>query len=177
MHQKLAVNYQKMIDLTDQILGDLSEVEDEVLYQKIEQKKWSIIQILNHLILAERMSLRYIQKKFPAIDQLYDAGLKATAAMKAMKIAQRSSRKFKAPDQVSQPEGDTSLSDIKTNWKVVQDELKSFLDNYPDKYLKKALFKHPFIGRVSLNQMMEINIEHMRRHQLQIEQLLKKYNC
>lgn len=173
MHPQLAEYYQQLQATKEDTLSGLIEIDIEILQKKPDEKHWSIIQILSHLILSEQLSLSYIQKKYPAINELSTVGLKEQLAMKAMKLAQRSSRKFKAPAPVSQPQNDSSLNEIASDWSKVQVDLKNFLDAYPEEYFKKALYKHPFIGRISLSQMIEVHIFHINRHRSQIHHILR----
>lgn len=175
MNAQLTEYYEKLRSQTDKIIAELAEVDIKILQKKPAENRWSVIQILNHLILAEQLSLNYLKKKYPAIEDLEEVGLKQKLAMQTMKLAQRSSKKFKAPEPVSQPENQNDITEVKTKWQQVQTELKIFLDGYPDKYLKKGLYKHPFIGRISIAQMMEVHLYHIKRHKAQIDRLLQNF--
>ena len=147
----------------------------EILQKRPSPENWSVVQLVNHLILAEEMSLAYIQKKYPAVESVPLEGLKQKLAMKAMKLAQRSSKKFKAPGPVGQPEENSTMEELQQKWKKVQDELATFLENYPEKYVKRLLYKHPFAGRLTLGQMMQVHVYHIERHHAQIERILKNF--
>lgn len=175
MHAQLSENYQELVKMKDHLLDDLAGWDIEILQKKPDEMRWSVVQIVNHLILVERMSLVYIKKKYPAINELGEEGLKQKLAMKGMKLAQRSTKKFKAPSAVGQPQNEDDLEQLKVEWTKAQGDLKVFLEDYPDKYLKKLLFKHPFVGRLSLAQMMKVNLYHMVRHKSQIDSLLKNF--
>lgn len=175
MHPQLLENYKELESTRELVMSQLENVDIEILQKKPTPENWSVVQLINHLILAERMSLGYIIKKYPAVGELDEVGLKQNLAMKTMKLAQLSSKKFKAPAPVSQPKEDSSLETLKKEWEKVQVDLKEFLDQYPDKHLKRALYKHPFIGRISLVQMMKVHVYHILRHKAQIDRILKNF--
>lgn len=175
MHAQLNENYDKLVKMKDQVLASLDGWDIEILQKQPDDVSWSVVQIVNHLILVERMSLVYIKKKYPAIEALGEEGLKQKLAIKGLKLAQRSSKRFKAPQAVGQPQNGQDLGQLQEEWNKAQEELRAFLEEYPDKYLKKLLFKHPFAGRLSLAQMMKVNLYHIERHKSQIDALLKNF--
>jgi uncharacterized damage-inducible protein DinB len=175
MHSQLLESYKELVETSKELLSELSEYSIEILQKQPRAEKWSVVQIVNHLILAESMSLGYIKKKVLAVEELEEVGFRQNLTMNIMKLAQRSSRKFKAPAPVSQPESGSSHDDLRKDWEAVQLALKSFLDQFPDQYVKKALYKHPFAGRLSLSQMMKVHVYHINRHQSQIDALLKNF--
>ena len=176
MHPQLANKYRKLSEYTDQMIDRLATVDPEILQHKPDNLSWSPIQVLDHLVMAERLSNGYIRKKFNAIEDLPDVGVKAKAAMYAMKIAQSSPKKFKAPSSVSQPNANQSFQEVIDNWKKERKVLADFLEAYPDQYINRALYKHPFIGRLSLGQMVEVHLYHIQRHMRQIEHRVENFH-
>ena len=175
MHPELADKYRNLTEYADQIIARLKNIDPEILQHKPDPMTWSPIQVLDHLVLAERLSNGYIHKKYNAIESLPDVGLKQKLAVKAMAIAQKSPKGYQAPKYVSQPNGDQTLDEVAASWKEEQKVLADFLDSYPGKYLKRALYKHPFIGRLSLAQMMDVHLMHIKRHEKQIDGRIQNF--
>jgi uncharacterized damage-inducible protein DinB len=137
--------------------------------------KWSVLQILTHLYISEKMSLHYIKKKSLGINQVGNAGGWQNLKMIILKISQRIPFRYKAPRAVVQntPEA-MPLDVLLAHWDMLRLELKSMLENLPDKHVHKLVYKHPVAGRLSLLQAMEFFQEHVRHHKPQIDKILKK---
>ena len=163
----------RLTNLRNQVIADLSHVDIKILQKKPNPDSWSCIQILDHLVLSERLSLQYITKKYPAIEELPEAGLKQSVLLKVMTIGLKTGKKIKAPAVVAQPQAGYTLEEVDAAWQGVQDELKDFLEAYPEQYFHKSLYKHPFIGRLTLSQMMDIHLGHILRHQKQINRTIR----
>jgi hypothetical protein len=175
MHRKLADKYEKLLEYTKVLMDRLENVDPEILQHKPDPATWSPIQVLDHVVMAERVSNNYIKKKYNAIEEVPVAGVRAKFGCYAMKLSLQLPKKFKAPSYVNQPDGLKSIKDINESWNEVRTELREFLESYPDKYVDKALFKHPFVGRLSLTQMMEVHLIHLQRHEKQIDFRIKNF--
>jgi hypothetical protein len=108
---------------------------------------------------------------------LKKAGIKAAARELALNTYLSSPLKWKAPEAIS---GD-NLPDHETFWKTVQKwknqrvELREFLETVPDELLKKEIYKHPFVGRISIIGMLRFFDRHFNRHRKQINRIIKNY--
>ena len=169
MHPQLADKYHNLVNYTDEIINSLRSIDPVILQHKPDAAVWSPIQVLDHLATAERLSNSYLIKKFPAIATLPNVGIKERALLLALGIAQRSFIRFKAPKYVSQPNGDLSLDEVTKMWKEEQKKLKLFLEAYPNEYLNRAIYRHPAIGRISIIQMIQSHVMHIKRHHKQIK--------
>src|SRR3990170_1637748 len=61
--------------------------------------KWSVGQILTHLLTSERMALMYMNKKSLGIDGVANSGLLESFQMLTIILAQRIPLKYKAPEE------------------------------------------------------------------------------
>jgi hypothetical protein len=136
--------------------------------------KWSILQILTHLYISEKLSLAYIKKKSLAIDEVTNAGLWQSFLMIILVVSQRVPFRYKAPKTILQNTPLTlSLPDLLAQWNLLRIELKSMLTYIPDKYVNKLVFKHPFAGMLSFPQAIDFLCEHIIHHTPQIKKILK----
>src|SRR6266850_2373658 len=70
------------------LLSSLKELPSEKLNHHLPNK-WSINQIIAHLISSEQLSVRYISKKMLGIDQTTDTGVYEELKMILLQISQR----------------------------------------------------------------------------------------
>jgi uncharacterized damage-inducible protein DinB len=135
--------------------------------------KWSISQILAHLIAAERLSLQYMKKKSLGIKEAGNSGIWEEIKFLILKVSQRLPLKYKAPKMLaeSQPEK-LSLSEITAQWDETRKDLKAFIENWEDHHLKKKIYKHVVSGRLNILHAVSFFREHAIHHLPQIKRLL-----
>lgn len=137
-------------------------------------EKWSISQILTHILIAEQLSVGYMKKKSLGIDQLKNSGLSESIRLELLKISQRiPAIKYKAPRAVlaNTPPAFT-LAELTTKWEMHRLALRVFLDVIPDRNVKKLIYRHPVAGRFDARQALVFFREHIIHHWPQIKRLL-----
>lgn len=103
--------------------------------------KWSINQIIAHLITAEDLSILYLNKKILGINEVKDSGLLEELKMILLIVSQRLPLKFKAPKIVIDSTSDeTDLNKLIAKWDLTRLELKIiFGPNREPSYQKKSI--------------------------------------
>ncbi len=141
------------------------------------EKEWTVIQVLDHLYVSQQGPLNYCKKKIKAGDAIPESGLFDAIKMKVYLLFLFSPIKFKAPKVVSNPSNDWEYNEIKTKHLQFLEDLKDFVEAYPDKFSNKAIYKHPIAGRITMDHTISFFEAHLRHHQFQINRLLKYYNA
>jgi uncharacterized damage-inducible protein DinB len=136
--------------------------------------KWSINQIVAHLITAEKMSVMYLTKKIQGIDETKDSGLLEELKMIALIISQRLPFKFKAPKVVVENTSSShDLKELEQEWTMVRNELKLLLERIKNDQIKRLIYKHVIAGKLNIAHALIFFREHIIHHQPQIKALLK----
>lgn len=161
-----------------------AEHERHALIELIRQKckgnvpqpplnKWSITQILSHLMMSERMSFQYMKKKYLGINEAPESGLLQELKLQLLIVSQRLPIKYKAPAVLGEGEPpEITLAEAETQWNALREEIASFLEKFDDKTVKKNVYKHPIAGRLNVIQAIRFFQEHMRHHVPQIKRQL-----
>lgn len=170
----LMKEFEKLQHSTDELLAKLAAVPEDRLHQPESDGKWSVIQVLNHLKAAEKGSLLYCMKKIQAGDEMEDTTGLAMLKMHAFSWLMRFPFKLTAPSFLSSPSNTESLEELQRSWTRSREKLKDFIDNYPEKYRSKSIYKHPYAGRVDLKGMLHFFAAHQRHHEIQIRRILNK---
>jgi uncharacterized damage-inducible protein DinB len=156
------------------LIQSLSKFSPETLAKQPSNQEWSVLQVLSHLITAEKLSVGYIRKKKLGIATAGNTGGWEAFKFFLLKISQRVGFKYRAPKTVVEHTPSyESLEVIQTEWDQVRLQLKSLLEEFDEKDLRKKIYKHPFAGRINIQQAVIFFGEHMRHHQPQINRLLK----
>ena len=150
-------------------IADLSSDQ----YSRSVNGKWSIGQILTHLMTSERLSLLYMKKKSLGIKNLNDSGSLESFKSFLLKISQRLPFRFSAPKfLIANTPAALDKEDLQQKWVKSRLELKNFLEKIEDQNVRKKIYKHPVAGRLDAGQAMIFFCEHVRHHLPQIKRLL-----
>lgn len=156
------------------LLHSLQHLPHEKLNQQL-RGKWSINQIIAHLIAAERLSVSYLHKKLRGANEAKDTGLFDDLKMALLIVSQRLPLKFKAPQLVvNHTTGETDLSRLTEEWIKTRGDLKNVLETFDEHHLKRKIYRHVVAGMLNIQQALQFLYEHVRHHTPQIKYLLKQ---
>jgi uncharacterized damage-inducible protein DinB len=155
-------------------LASVQHLTEEQLNKPAAPGKWSVSEILSHVVSGERMSLQYIQKKIQGAAQSKDTGLVEELKMLVLKASQRlPGLKFKVPRSMAEHTTVfNNLSAISQEWEQVRNEFKVLLEKIPDEYRHKKIYKHPRAGYLNVKHALIFFREHIIHHTPQIKKLL-----
>jgi hypothetical protein len=174
LNTNFKIAFEKLEQQRVEIIDQIKSLSSEKFNHQPASGKWSIAQILTHIITAEQLSLSYMKKKMPAIGELADSGIGESFRLGLLVVSQRiPALKFKAPPVVvkSTP-APYSIQEVMEKWAQHRADLKSFLETVEDKHVRKVLFKHPIAGRFDTRQAVVFFREHIIHHTPQIKRLL-----
>lgn len=161
----------------NQLLEELKYYSEDQLNRKPGVGKWSVIQVMHHLLLAETGSLNYLQKKLGYNPELSNAGIQSWVRKQALKFFLWAPIKWKAPPKI----GDEYLPayagfwDTAKLWKEQRTNLKAYLGTLPPDIFKKEAYNHPRAGRMDIKGMIGFFDQHFDRHHKQIRRIIKDY--
>lgn len=129
--------------------------------------RWSIAQVVEHLVLTEELTLQSLRSPRPVADR----GMAAAATVRlALLKAVLGSRlvKVEAPSRALLPEGTATLDALERRWLEAGAAIEAFLRDLPVTRRGERLFRHPATGWLSLGQMLDFLSFHARHHRRQI---------
>lgn len=170
MNAVLQATFDKLEAQRAKLLASVSEMSLEA-FNMAPENKWSVNQVLAHLIAAERLSLRYMQKKVLGVDDVSDTGLWEEMKILVLKITQRlPGLKFKAPKVVIEHTAAyRNFEELAADWDKVRSEWKDFLDHLPERYARRKIYRHVMAGRLNAHHSLIFAGEHMIHHMPQIQ--------
>ena len=167
---------QLFLEIESQRMETLNSIKD-FTHQQLNRPplpgKWSAAQILSHLITAEQLSLRYMQKKIQGIKDTTDSGLLEELKINLLILSQRlPGLKFKAPKVVIEQMAELQdLNSIHAEWDKVRRELKILLDNIPDELINRKIYRHALAGYLNVKHCLLFFREHIIHHRRQLRKL------
>lgn len=174
MNKTLQHLFQALEDQRLALLQSVSQIPKDRL-NRHPDGKWSVNQIIGHLISAERLSVSYLNKKIQGIEVARNTGLVEELKMAALKISQRLPLKFKAPRVVVEnTPAETDFKKLEEEWTHVRVELKLVLERVEDRHIKRKIYRHVRAGMLNIQQALQFLKEHVGHHAPQIRNLLKQ---
>ncbi|MEO9869308.1 DinB family protein [Ekhidna sp.] len=173
MKEDINRKLKRLDDDTEKIFESIEDLSEDQL--KNQTYGWSLVQVMSHLNEAEKASLKYMQKKVQAGDKMQNSRMGNKVRMWLTNLGLKSSLKWGAPSYISNPP-EYDLNEIKEQWADTRKAIHSFVEEYPDKWLEKLVYKHPMAGRQNLNGAVDSFVYHQIHHIHQIKRIRKKMN-
>lgn len=175
MNKQVAHQLQHIDTKLNALIADLKKYSDEKLNHKPTPDTWSVVEVLQHVMLVEGASQRYVQKKLSYNPSLKNANIFTSLRIGFTRIYNLMPIKLKAPAYVDERNfsSDIAVNELITNWKSQRQQLRDYLTTLPEAIFKKEVYKNPVAGRLSLYGMLQFFEGHFDRHYKQIQNLLK----
>ncbi|WP_299824525.1 DinB family protein [uncultured Pontibacter sp.] len=171
MNPKLEIKYLNLEKSRNLLLDELEGLDDELLNTPPAAGKWSINQIVYHMIQVEKVTAGYVNNKLQKQENLGNSSFANGFKAILLKLALRSGRKYKAPAMVAEVPETAALHKLRQQWDDTRFNLEDVLNEVPANLMDKCLFKHPYVGPLSINQTLSFLQDHFTHHERQIQQL------
>jgi hypothetical protein len=158
----------KRIRLMDQLAG----ADPTVVAARPGPAKWSIREIVEHLVLSERDVLGRPED----LGQLRPRkrGLGDRLRYLIVMFILRFDIPVKAPSQGMVPAGDRDLPSLARDWEAAHVGLRSWLESSDAELLSRPLFVHPVAGPMTTAESLWMLEVHLDRHLRQIRSIMKR---
>ena len=140
--------------------------------KKNTRNSWSIEEHLYHCYLVEKLSLSYIQKKTLNPQKLISPSLTPYFKLYLLKFILFFKVKLKAPEVVSSFPELIDIDQLHIEWTAVRISLNQTIQSLPDVTLRKGIFKHPLLGRLSMRLTLKFFIFHLNHHLITVHNIL-----
>lgn len=161
-------------NLRKDLLKKLEGLSEEQQNYKSDPNTWSLNEVVEHLILSQSGTLKYMQKKLPHAESAPPTGFASKFASFSLRLALRSPIKFKLPQKANvNPGGEKDFSTLKEEWDEVADSFRNLLDQIDVKTANKLLFRHPRAGLINVKQTLQFLMDHFQHHQPQVDRIIK----
>jgi hypothetical protein len=151
------------------LLDQLSEIDPEVLSARPEGDKWSPIEIVEHMVVAEREVFLGLPEY--ADLKVYTRNFKNKVMLRIVMLV-LGRIKVKVPSPTMNPKGGADLADLKARWDESQQWFRDYVESCDGARLNNAVFKHPVSGPINVEQVIDLGIAHLNAHTNQIRSLL-----
>ena len=151
------------------LLDEMEGLDPAKLVARPRAGKWSILEIIEHLVLAERAVLQGL----PELSRLSarERKLKHRFAYLIVMFVLRYGIPVQVPSPEMVPQGDRSLGELRRLWNENQDWLGKYIRGLDQNGLRRAVFEHPVAGPLTVGQAVHMDQIHLDTHVRQIRKL------
>ncbi|MCX6549869.1 MAG: DinB family protein [Acidobacteria bacterium] len=154
------------------LLAEVTALDEALLTARPFPGKWSIREIIEHLVLAEddvvgdftRLDARAAQPR----------GFGNQARYLVVMFVLRFRIPVKAPSKAMLPTGDRSLAELRERWDEHHRRLRSFVAGLTRAGARRAIFKHPIAGPLGVSQAILMSDAHLDSHISQIRSRIQR---
>lgn len=173
MHQDLQHYWQKMEAEKKNFESTISAAGAELQEFKPSAESWNMLQVLEHMVITEQMSIRYLVTK--GLLKSKKAGGKWHLFRGLyLSFMLKSPLKFKVPEVKGiKPKGETKKEVLIQDWASSRRQLQSFLEEFPEDKLNDLIFRHPVAGWLTIGGTLRFFADHISHHRQQLSRIRK----
>lgn len=156
------------------ILDRLASLSQDRLNYKVDPDKWSIIEVIEHLVLVEQEMVNQASIRGPR-PQSAHAPQSREALEMVLEILERDVR-VPVPAAGMEPDGQIRLEILQKQWTQAREQLREFFLSLPPEKGNALIFSHPVAGALSVLDMLDLANVHADYHIRQIERIQIQYD-
>ncbi|WP_377348761.1 DinB family protein [Pontibacillus salicampi] len=150
-----------------QILQFVDSISDETATRKPAEDRWSVLELLEHLYLMEKLVNNQIMHTL-------EHGYEKDTEEKPIHLTTNRTSKVDAPERV-RPQGQfTSIEQAKDALEHSREETLFLIHNKGVELLQSRAFPHPSFGEMNLEQWIEFIGWHELRHLEQMQEVVEQ---
>ncbi len=162
MLTELQVHYDQLEEARLALIRVIRELDPRILHHKSSPERWSVLEDLQHLVLAEqRTSLEF--GSIRASDKPNPQNLAMVLDVLDQDVI------VDVPDPGMLPDGRGAVEDLIRDWEQARRELRGFLETVGDENLDTPVSSHPITGPLSVVDSLRLLAAHFHHHRRRIE--------
>ena len=169
MIPELKSKYEELENSKRDLIKFVDSLEQEKLNTQPEENKWSIVQIIFHLVKTERIAVITITKGIKNIDSTSETGLIENYRSLILLLSLRLPFKYKAPTIMRKVPEEYEINELKRKWEMIRNQIGNLLKEIKENDLNKIMFEHPYSGKMNIVQTLNFLNNHLERHFKQIK--------
>ena len=156
------------------LLDEMEALGPDRLVAKPLAGKWSILEIVEHLVLAERAVFRGLPDPSHLVGN--ERGLGHRFRYLLVMFVLNTRIRVRVPSRAMIPRGDRTLAELRRLWDENQAWLRSCIDCLGPDRIGSAVLRHPVAGPISVKQGLRMGQVHLNLHVRQIRALQRLLN-
>ena len=173
MDSRIATSWERLTTRRDRILAEFTPWPDEQLRQRPAPEAWSVIEVIEHLLLTEKLTFAGVRKnRGAAIPITLRDRVRAGLVLGVMLLPTRV-RIPKGVTALAPSHADQALSRFVEGWETERRQMREYLATLSGKDLTEGVFKHPVGGWVTVRGTLIFLESHLLHHGYQLRRIRK----
>lgn len=169
MRRTLETRLRVWDDCRRMLLDEVEGLEPERLVAKPLPGKWSILEIVEHLVMADREVFQGLPNPTHVVGRKRSLRDRVSYPVVMFVLACHIPAKVPSPRFI--PRGVSSLGELRREWDEIRQWLRSYIDGLDQGDWDKAVFAHPLAGPMTVQQTVHMGELHVATHTRQIRRL------
>ncbi|SOC42367.1 DinB family protein [Ureibacillus acetophenoni] len=148
----------------EELWGVIEGLTDDQINRVVEEGKWTIGQVLEHLYLTEKN----VVQSFSEAKQITEEN---PVKLRKVHLTTDRTQRVNAPKFLVPSSRQQTLEQLKEKLKQSRENLENFMKDTSEDHLNGKYMPHPFFEKLTLTQWVEFLAYHEKRHIAQIEEL------
>jgi len=166
---ELQSRFDQLEDRRRSLVSMLGSLKNDQITRKLDQDRWSLLQVIQHIILGER-GARLSERELR--DNPIRGQLKPGKLIEVVRDILDRDVPVGVPDPSLEPDGNTPFPDLLEQWDKERQLLMDLLDTVTPETRETVMFSHPAAGPMPARELLDLALSHFDYHQRQIEKLL-----
>lgn len=129
---------------------------------------WTAAEVLDHVARSESGMFAELRAGLQAPHRIVPEDPRR---VEALAQSLRSDARFKVPAGGVHPDASVTLDDVQQSWARARKELCALLESLRDEQVGLGVFKHPFAGWMTMDELLDHCSDHLFHHRLQLARL------
>ena len=165
-HDRLKLKLATLLQRLDSLTG-------EKLSFKAGPGKWSIIEVIEHLVIAEKGLLEQLSTNIP--DSTLDPDAKTPEKYRIVIKVMERDIEVDVPHESLEPHGRIALEDLLNQWNDIRKKLQDLLAELEPAKKDDPVFRHPYAGPLDIADTLQFFEVHFDNHMRHIDRILRAY--
>ena len=152
------------------LLQKLGSLSTEELNFKADPDRWSVVEVVEHLVIVEDDLLHQISRK--KADSPLDNSLKSPEKYKTVIKVMERDIPVDVPDERAEPHGRVPLDELLSQWEDLRQKLHGFLAAISPVNENSLVYRHPFAGPLDISETLHFFDVHFDNHMRHIDRIL-----
>lgn len=173
MHRSFQKRFDKIEKQRSAFIASCKSIPPNKTYLNPEGTKWSVVQIMRHLIKTEHATLLVIKRKLGQKNSETE-NLKSLLRGTILQFSLLLPLKYKAPKLFDDFPNEGTIEQLADDWERERNSFAEILSSLDEGALHKILFNHPAAGWISLRSAFAFIHSHTAHHSRQIKRIRNK---
>lgn len=165
---RLDILVQRLARSKDRILELVAAADESQRAAAPGDGRWSMLQVIEHLVLAEEGTLRVLRRGAPAEQRVT---LRSRFILQAIELLFILRARVRVPSPSLAPSGAVSFEVLRQRWNEAREGIAREVMVLDAKGLQAPRFRHPIAGWLTMGQGLDFLDRHIRHHERQVHRL------